>query len=393
MGTEIEGVIEANTQEDAVSKLKEGGLVVSTIEPAEGEHDINLSINGRKTKENVLALVCNQFAIIMQAGLPIVRTVRLVAEQTADKTMKKLLEQVADDVAAGYGLADSFEKYGEALPTTFVETIRAGEESGQLETVFRRLSDYYDKLSKSKNKVKSAMIYPLFVIALAVIVIIIIMVFAVPTFTSTFASMGVQLPWITQFMIDSSAFWNKNGLIVLVIVILAILAFRVALKRDDFHMKCSRLALHLPVIGRIILMSASSQYAGTMGIMMEAGLSVVKSVQVTSRVISNFFLGKELDSILPDLEAGKALAPCLAKLDVFPSLVAEMTGVGEETGSLETTLGILSDYYDNEADVATSRALSIMEPTIIVILAVIVCALLLAVYLPVFGMYGGATSM
>ena len=391
-GGAVTGVAEANTRDEAILNLKDAGLIVESIAEAGGEHDIDLRLGGRKTKEKSLAIMCNQFAIILTAGMPIVRTLQLVANQTEDKSLKVILNDVADEVSAGYSLADSFAKHGTGLPTTFIETVRAGEASGSLDVVFRRLSEFYEKSSKTKSKVKSAMIYPSFVIGIAIVVIAIIMLFAVPTFTSTFASMGVQLPWITQFMIDSSAFWTHNILFIIGLVIVLIIAVKVAKRNDEFRLKWSRIGVRLPVLGRISLMNAASQYSGTMGVMMEAGLSVINAVSVTARSMSNYYMGHELASTQADLESGKPLATCLAKIGIFPELVTEMTGVGEQTGSLEHTLSVLSEYYDNEVETASARALSILEPLIIVILAVIVCGILLAVYLPMFSLYGSFGS-
>lgn len=392
-GSEVKGVLEANTQEEAIAGLKGDGLIVTSISESGGAHDVDLRIGGKKAKEKSLAIMCNQFAIILKAGLPIVRALQLVAEQTDDKTLKVILKNVADEAAAGYSLAESFEKHGEGLPTTFIETVRAGEQSGNLDVVFQRLSTYYERSSKAKSKVKSAMIYPCFVMGVAVAVIIIIMVFAVPTFESTFLSMGVELPWPTQFLIASSNFWSHNIFIVALVVVAIVLAIKFAKrKNDDFRLWWSSLGVRIPVIGRINLMSAASQYAGTMAVMMEAGLSVVKAVEVTAKSISNYWMASALASIQPDLEAGKTLAESLSKTKAYPDLVCEMTGVGEQTGSLDGTLSVLSEYYDNEVETATARSLSIMEPVLIVILAVIVCLILLAVYLPVFNIYGGITS-
>ncbi|MCH3943661.1 MAG: type II secretion system F family protein [Atopobiaceae bacterium] len=392
-GATVDGVVEANTQAEAVDSLKQEGLVVSTVEEASGAHDIDLRLGGKKTKEKSLAIMCNQFAIILEAGIPIVRALQLVSDQTEDKTLKVILSEVASEAAAGYGLADSFEKHGTNLPTTFVETVRAGEESGNLDVVFRRLSSYYEKVSRTKGKVKSAMIYPCFVMGVAVVVVAVIMVFAVPTFKTTFQSMGTQLPWITQFMIDSSDFWTNNFLIIAIIIAIAVLGVK-ALKRgnDDFRLKWSRLGTRVPVIGRIVRMSAAAQYAGTMSVMMEAGLTVAKAVGVTAKSINNEYMANALASTEPDLEAGKTLATSLAKTEAYPELVTEMTGVGEQTGSLEHTLEVLSEYYDNEVDVASARALSLLEPIIIIVLAVIVCGILLSVYLPMFSIYGGYTN-
>lgn len=384
-GATVDGIVEALTRDDAIESLRSSGLIVQDIEESTGAHDVDLRLGGRRTKEKSLSIMCNQLSIILDSGMPIVRTLQLVAAQSDDKTLKSILGDVADDVAAGHGLADSFERHGSGLPSTFVETVRAGEASGNLGVVFRRLADYFKRSSQTKSKVKSAMIYPCFVLGVALVVVIIIMVVAVPVFETTFASMGSELPWITRFVIDTSNFWTNNFLIVAGIVIALVIAIKLAKRNDDFHMRWSRLGTHVPVVGRITRMGSASQYAGTMSVMMEAGLSVVRSIE-------NYWMACKLASIQPDLEAGRPLADSLTKTEAYPDLVCEMSGVGEQTGTLEHTLQVLSEYYDNEVETSTSRALSILEPVIIVILAVIVCTLLLAVYLPIFQIYGGVTG-
>ena len=296
-------------------------------------------------------------------------------------------------MSAGYNLADSFSKHGSGLPTTFIETVRAGETSGNLDVVFRRLSAFYEKSSKTKGKVKSAMIYPTFVLIVAVVVVLIIMVFAVPTFASTFEGMGTELPIFTKMLIGASNFMATFWWLILAIIAAIVLAVHLGKKfNEDFHLKWSQLGVRIPVIGRINHMSAASQYASTMSVMMEAGLNVVTSLDVTAKGLSNYYMSHTLGSILPDLEAGKPLATCLGKLGVFPELVTEMTGVGEETGALESTLNVLSEYYDNEVETATARAMSLIEPLMIVFLAGIVLVVLLAVYLPMFDIYGSFNS-
>ena len=388
-GGQIDGVAEANTMEEAVSQLKGNGLIVERItEVADGKRDIDLKLGSRKAKEKSLSIMCNQFAILMQAGLPIVRTLELIGNQTDDKSLAKVLTLAADEVAAGYSLADSFAKHGDGLPSTFIESVRAGEESGSLETVFRRLSSYYEKTSRTKAKVKSAMIYPTFVMVIAVIVVAIIMIFAVPVFTDSFASLGTELPAITQFVIACSDFWVHWWWVIALIIVLAVVGVQVAKKNEAFHLKWSELGIIVPVLGRINLMSAASQYSGTMSVMMAAGLPIVKAVGVTARSLTNYYMAKSLENTLPDLEAGKPLASCLRAENTLPELAIEMTAVGEQTGSLEATMEVISEYYDNEVEMATNRAMSVLEPIIIIVLAVIVFVLLLSVYLPLFSMYG-----
>ena len=388
-GTQVTGVAEANTRDEAIRQLRDDGLIVESIsESGAGKRELDLRIGSRKTKEKELGVVCGQFAILLRAGLPITRTIQLVAHQCGDKTLTGILEDAADDVAAGYSFASSLEKHGSGLPTTFIESVRAGEESGSLEIVFQRLSDYYEKMSKSKAKVKSAMVYPAFVIVVAVIVVAIIMIFAVPVFSQTFEGMGMELPLITQGVVALSHFFTSWWWLLLIIVALAIMGVKVAKKNESFRLKWSRIGVKLPIIGRINLMNAASEYGGTMSVMMAAGLPIVRAIGVTARSMSNYYMGSSLASTMGDLEAGKTLATALENGGTLPELAIEMSAVGEQTGSLENTLDVMASYFDTEVETATSRAMSILEPAIIVVLAVIVFLLLLSVYLPMFSMYG-----
>ena len=394
-GVQHTGVVEVHSRNEAIRQLRDDGLIIEKLsEVSPTKRDLDLRLGTKKAKEKSLAVLCDQFSILMKAGLPIVRTLLLLSDQVEDKTLKKILIEASDDVSAGYSLADSLEKNGDGLPTTFIESIRAGEESGSLETVFGRLKNYYEKTSRTKAKVKSAMIYPTFVMIIAVVVVAIIMIFAVPVFRSTFESMGTDLPAITQFVIDCSDFWVNYWWLVAIIIILAVVGVKVGKKNEKFRLAWSRLAVELPfggiqtpVLGRINLMNSASEYAGTMGVMLAAGLPIVRAVGVTSRSMTNYYMAHSLANTMVDVEAGKPLATALHNEGTMPDLAVEMTAVGEQTGSLEATMEVISEYYDNEVETATARAMSVLEPCIIVVLAVIVFVLLLSVYLPMFSMY------
>lgn len=385
----IEGVAEANSAEEAINQLRGEGLIVEKLEEV-GDSVLNMDLDLQvgKVKEKALAVICNQFSILLQAGLPIVRTLQLISEQAEDKTLAKVLKNAADDVAAGYSLATSLENNGSGLPVTFIESVRAGEESGALEIVFQRLSTYYEKSSKTKAKVSSALIYPAFVIATAVVVVAIIMVVAVPMFTEAFDSMGMELPLPTRIVIACSNFWSNWWWAVAILALGGFIAFKMALKNDDFRLKWAELQINLPVLGLVSMMGAASEYASTMSVMMAAGLPIVRAVAVTARGMSNYFMGQSLMACVPALESGRTLASAMTEENTFPKLAIEMTAVGEQTGSLEHTLDVVADYYDEEVESATNKALAILEPAIVAFLGIMVFILLLAVYMPMFSMYG-----
>lgn len=384
-GAEVTGVVEAYNQYEAVVKIKETCDVVLSIEtvPIAGRKDPF----AQKVKDKPLALMCSQFSIILGAGLPMVRAVELIAAQTDDATLKKILYDTAKDVTAGYSLAESLENKGPVLPVTFLETVRAGEESGTLEASFRKLYEYYDKATRLRGKVASAMVYPAFLAAAAVIVMIVILTVAVPMFSSMFASMGAELPLITRVLIGLSGFFRTFGILLLILLLALILGLRLYARTEEGRLAFARLRLQLPLLGRVARMQGASQFANTMATLLSAGLPMVRAVTITGRVLSNYLLAQAVDGTVPGLEEGRRLGDCLSRADCFPSMLVEMTRVGEETGSLETTLQVVGAFYDNEAEMATGRVLSLLEPVITVVMAGVVMLILLSLYLPMFSMY------
>lgn len=387
-GAKVSGVIEAFDEFAAVASIKETCSVVTKIQAVEQKGLLTRDVFTPKIKERDLAVMCSQFAIILGAGLPMVRAVELIARQTEDRRLKELLDQVAGDVAGGVSLAHSFETRSSVLPVTFVETVRAGEVSGTLDSSFRRLHAYYDRASKLKGRVQAAMAYPIFTMIVAVIVVAIIMVKAVPTFVTSFSEMGTALPWPTRILIAASSFCSTWWPVMAAVLIGVILDWRLWGHSPDGCIKQHRWLLRVPVMGRLSLMRTASQFAGTTAALLAAGLPVLNAMDIVSRVLDNRAMGHDLSLQLPRLEEGKPLAACLRDCPDFPDLLVEMTGVGEETGTLEHTLDVVSDYYDNETQLKAQKAVSLLEPAIICVLAVIVVVILLAVYLPMFSMYG-----
>ena len=232
------------------------------------------------------------------------------------------------------------------------------------------------------------MAYPIFTMIVAVIVVAIIMVKAVPTFVTSFSEMGTALPWPTRILIAASSFCSAWWPVMAAVLIGAILAWRLWGHSADGCIQQHRWLLRVPVMGRLSLMRTASQFAGTTAALLAAGLPVLNAMDIVSRVLDNRAMGHDLSLQLPRLEEGKPLAACLRDCPDFPDLLVEMTGVGEETGTLEHTLDVVSDYYDNETQLKAQKAVSLLEPAIICVLAVIVVIILLAVYLPMFSMYG-----
>ncbi len=387
-GVNVKGIIRAKDENDAVAQLKASCSVVNKLtEVKESKNDIMAKLNAQPIKTKDLAMMCKQFSIILHAGLPIVRSVEMVMNQTSNKSLKRILLDVAEDVVAGYDVASAFSMRGPQLPNILVETIRAGEESGQLDASFERLSKYFEKSGKIKSKVVSALTYPIFVIIVAVVVIAIIMVRAVPTFVSSFLDMGSELPGVTMALIGLSDFFVKAWpyLLGAVIVIVAGLYIYGATPKGKLNM--AHIKLKIPVIGKIQLMNASSQFANTFSTLLASGLPMTRAMGITGRALSNAYIGSKVLDAIEGVEQGFRVADSLKVEKCFPELLNEMVNVGEQSASMEQTLSVVGEYYDNEVEVTTARATALLEPVIICILAVFVCWVLLAVYLPMFSMY------
>ncbi len=394
-GAEVEGVIEAFDKQDALRKARESCKILKSVEPvASGKvadianMDIGSLLSGGKVKSKVLALLCSQLSIELKAGLPLVASLRLVAENETDKRLKAMLTEVADDVHAGNGLADSFAHRGPYLPRTFVETIRAGEESGKLGESFSRLQTYYEDEAKVSSKVGSALLYPILLIVVAVAVIAIIMIKAVPLFESTFASLGNTLPWPTRALIAVSHFFSDNILIIIAVLAAVILGLYAFGKTDTGRHAYARLALTFPGINLVKRMNAACQFSATLGTMLSAGLPLVQGTRITADVVENILVSEDINKAADGVVEGKRMSDGLRASKWLPSLLVEMTAVGEETGRMEETLDVINDYYKKEVANSVDRALGILEPVIVIIMALLVVFILLSVYLPLFSMYG-----
>lgn len=388
-GAEISGIVEAYDEFNAVDQIRQNNMVVKYIKETEQKKGgLNTELTPPKIKEKNLSLMCSQFAIVLRSGMPIVRATEMIAKQTADKVLNKLLIQVAQDVGDGFGLAASFENKGkEMLPVSFIETVRAGEESGSLDVSFEKLADYFDRSAKTKQKVKSAMIYPVFLLGLAAIVIGIVMTWAVPTFAEMLFSLDAELPAITRGLIAISDFFAAYWLILLIVIVALIIGARLWSKTEKGRMFFAKAQLKIPILGNVARMKGASQLASTMNTMLSSGLTMVRTVTVCSRVLDNHFLATRLESAIVGLEEGRPLGACLAGCGCFPPLLVEMVSVGEQAGNLEETLDTVGAYYENETAVASERALGALQPAMTVILGLIIAFIVVALYLPMFTMY------
>ena len=373
-GAKVSGVLRAYDEFEAADKLRESVAIITKLEavPEKKESVLSRPVAFR-VKEKELALLCSQFAIILASGLSVERCVSMVAAQTKNKYLRRMLDKVSEEVGAGYSLAQSFENNAPYLPKTFTETLRAGEQSGTLESCFQRLHAYYDRSAKTRAKIVSTLTYP------------VIIAVAVPAFTDAFTDLGSgSLPGVTRALMAVSAFFTKWWWLVLGVLALLVIAYLTFRRTERGRAALAAWSLTRAPLRRIHSMNAAAQFAHSMATLLAAGLPLPRALEVTANVVSNYTFSLAVRHVRQDVERGRPMAESMAGIECFPAMLTEMVGVGERSGALEETLDVIGGYYDNEVSVTTARLLAVLEPAITIALAVLVVLLLLAVYLPMF---------
>lgn len=390
-GARVNGVIEGYNEMDAIDRIKADCDVVLKVTPVEEgkESFLTMEIGGNKLNSKQFTVMCSQFAIILKSGIPIARAVNLVYEKTTDKALKKLLKKVATDVEGGRSLAASFEENGAGLlPQTFVESIRAGEESGNLDTAFESMYEHFDKQTKIGAKVKGALMYPAFVLVLGIVVIIVMMVKVIPTFIQIFDGLDAELPAITVSLIVLSGFFQKYWGLLLGIAVVGILVYKIYGNTEEGRIKLAKQSLSVPVLGNIQQLNAASQFANTLCTMIDAGLPLTKAVSITAKALDNYYISQEVGKMTGKIEEGHTLGDSMKESGCMPDILTDMTAVGEESGELSETLSTIAAYYDSELSTAISEALAKLEPAILVVIAAFAGYVVIAIYIAMFSMYG-----
>lgn len=390
-GAKVSGVIDALDEFAAVNQIKPTCPIITDIKEVKevtGPFAFLFSdIGGKKLNQKSLSVMCNQFAIILSSGVPVDDAMRLVATQTEDKVLKKILMRSAEDISHGSSVADAFVKNGANLPQLFIETIRAGEVSGTLVHSFQTMAEYYEKAYKMRQKIKTTMTYPIFVLIIAVVVLIVVIGFVMPTFTRIFESLNADLPMQTVILINISHFFAKWWWVIAAVIVGLLLVLHFWKKSDAGKEKWAVFLLHAPGIGKINNLQACTEFSTTMSALLSSGMSVADSLEITSKCMTNDYHKRNVFSMVELIRTGHTLGEVMKTKGYFPDVLNEMTSVGEETGELSKTLKVIGDYYSNEYDYATKQALARLEPALLVFLALFAGYIVISLYLPMFTMY------
>ena len=381
-GQILKGTLNVASRDDVLKHIKQQKMIVVNVR----EQPKSVLSRPKAIKTRDLVIFTRQFATMINAGLPLVQSLDILAKQTENKALADVTRQVVFDVESGHTLADAFSKHPKAFPELYVNMVAAGEAGGILDTILLRLAGFLEKSDALMRKVKGAMVYPGVIMSVAAIAVAVLLIFVIPTFQKMFASVGMELPLPTRIVIGMSDFLINYWWALILIIAGAVWAVRTYYKTSDGQLRIDQLLLNAPVLGDLLRKSAVSRFTRTLGTLISSGVSILDGLEITAKTAGNRVIHDAVMASRNSIAGGETIAAPLEKSKVFPPMVISMIAVGEQTGGLDEMLSKIADFYDEEVDVAVSALLSLMEPMMIVFLGVIVGGMVVAMYLPIFDM-------
>ena len=385
-GQRIEGSQSADSESQVREMLLSNQYYPLSIEKENSKSKSSFSFN-RKVKLKDIAVFCRQFYVMLDSGLSIGKALNILIEQGEKPKIREALIGVNGDLKRGETLANSMRKRKDVFPNLLTSMIDAGERSGNLDIILKRMAEYYEKETKIRGKIKSAMIYPIVLGVVAIIAITFILTFVMPTFVQMFEENNVDLPTSTKMVLGTSKMLGKYGIIIFLILVTAIILLGKYLKSEEGQYKLSVINLKIPVIKKLTQKIIVSRFTRTMGIVSSSGMSLVTSLEIVASVVGNKIAERELLKVKEKVLKGEGLGDSIMKIKIFPPMLASMVKVGEEAGSLDSILDKTADFYDDELEREIQTATALIEPAMIVVMGVIIGFLLISILTPMFKMY------
>jgi type IV pilus assembly protein PilC len=383
------GKLEAETQSQVATKLKGMGYAPLSITQANAGLNKELSFPGMKPKVKLkdLAVFSRQFAVMINSGLSLLRSLSILAEQTENKELGRILGEVRNDIETGSSLSVGMAKHPNVFPPLMINMIRAGEVGGFLDGVLLQLAENYEAEVKLRGKVKSAMTYPVVVFVIAIIAVVGMLLFIVPVFAGMFEDLGGELPAPTKVLV----FLSGAMKIMAPVGLIALIAFFITWPKVKHNRRVRNaldpLKLKLPIFGQLVQKIALSRFSRNLGTMLRSGVPILQSLEIVASTCGNVVLERAVNDVQNSVRQGEALAAPLMNHPVFPPMVVQMMSVGEDTGALDTMLHKISDFYDQEVEATTEALTSLIEPLMIAVLGAIIGAMIVALYMPIFGVF------
>jgi type IV pilus assembly protein PilC len=384
-GDEAAGEMQADTEADVINKLRAQNIQPSKVKKKGADFSLPSFAGGVSKKE--LVVFTRQFATMIDAGLPLVQCLEILASGEPNKSFQKVIISVKQEVEQGSTFASALNKHPRIFDELYVNLVAAGEVGGILDTILNRLAIYIEKAVKLNRKVRGAFTYPLSIFGIAVIVVIVLLWKVIPTFQNMFQSMGKKsLPGPTQFVIDLSQGFARNWYFYIGGILGTIFGFRFMLSTEKGRTNFDRFMIRTPIFGTLIRKSAVAKFTRTLGTLVSAGVPILDGLEIVSRTSGNKVVESAIMHVREKIGEGRTMAEPLAETNVFPSMVVQMIGVGEATGAMDTMLNKIAEFYEDEVDVAVDALTALLEPIMMVFIGGMVGGLLIAMYLPIFTM-------
>jgi type IV pilus assembly protein PilC len=386
-GTAVAGERNAATKAELAAALRREQISVSKLSEKGKEFNIPSFGGGVDAKE--LAIFTRQFSVMIDAGLPLVQCLEILAGQQENKTFQKVLNGVRASVEGGTTLSAAMKQHEKVFDPLYYNMVEAGETGGILDTILQRLSTYIEKNVKLKRAVKSAMIYPIAVIGIAALVILLLLWKVVPIFVDLFNGLGVDLPLPTRIVIALSHFVGSiYGALIVLVAIGTGVALKFWYQTPQGRYAIDAVVLKIPVLGIVMRKIAVARFTRTLGTLISSGVPILEGLDITARTSGNAVVEKAISQTRKAVEAGRSLVDPLKETDVFPGMVTQMIGVGEQTGAMDAMLSKIADFYEDEVDAAVKDLLTALEPVMIVFLGIVVGGIVISMYLPLFSLIG-----
>ncbi|WP_079479521.1 type II secretion system F family protein [Halobacillus salinus] len=381
-----EGRVKADNQREANMLLQEQGVTVSQVQQMEGILYKEIQF-GRPVKNRDFVIYLRQFSTLIDAGISIIQATYILQDQTDSRSLKHTLADVADDLEAGRSFSEAAAKHRKVFPLMFINMMRAGEVGGNLDEILDRMATYYEKQYELRQKIMSALSYPIVVGMIAFSIVIFMLSFVVPRFADMFRSFDSEIPPFTNFILGLGAFFGAFWWLFVFIPVLLFALYKYGLNNQTFAYYVDYTKMRVPYFGKLVQKAALARMTRTLSSLFNSSVPVLESVQITERVVENKVIERQLQQAREALESGESMAKPMMDHWAFPSLVTQMISVGEKTGALDQMLNKAADFYEKDIDHATDRIKTLIEPVMIVILALIVGSIVLAIAVPMFSIF------
>jgi len=383
-GHTIKGSVEAGDKKHALEVLRAKKLLILKLEETKARSSMFSFMGRKKVSMDDLVILFRQLATMIEAGIPVVTSFDILAEQSENPALKQVLSNVKDSVNTGSSLSDAMMKHPKVFSPLFVHMIRAGESSGALDVILDRVASYIEKTSALQKKIKSALIYPAVVTTMALLITLVLLIKVIPVFKGIFAGFGAKLPGPTQFLINLSDFIRHYSWVFVILIVLVVMAFRLYTRTEKGRLRVDTLKLKMPIYGPLLRKVAISKFTRTLSTLVKSGVPILAALEIVAKTAGNVAVEQSVDNVRSSVRDGESIAAPMERSGIFPSMVTRMVSVGEKSGQLEKMLSKISDFYDTQVDTAVDGLTSMIEPLIIAFLGIVIGTIVLCMFLPIF---------